>query len=75
LRTNIGNQRCLARLTAAAAVVAALLLPGCNAADGPQRKPLLPFTKNARDESIRKQAHSDSFPTAQQAGLRGAATE
>jgi hypothetical protein len=68
LRTNVRNPRRLARWTAAGAVVAALLLPGCNA-EGPQKKPLLPFTKNARDESIRKQAHSDSFPTAQQAGL------
>jgi hypothetical protein len=57
-------------LTAAGAVVVALLLPGCaTTTDGPPKKPLLPFTKNARDESIRKQAHSDSFPTAQQAGL------
>jgi hypothetical protein len=69
LRTHAGKRHCLTRLAAAGAVGAALFLAGCNAADGPQKKPLLPFSKNARDESIRKQAHSDSFPTAQQAGL------
>jgi hypothetical protein len=69
LRTNAKNNgNRLARWTAAAAVVAAMLLTGCNS-DGPQKKPLLPFTKNARDEAIREQAHSDSFPTARQAGL------
>jgi hypothetical protein len=58
----------LARWTAAGAVGAAMLLTGCSS-DGPQKKPLLPFSKNARDEAIRQQAHSDSFPTARQTGL------
>jgi hypothetical protein len=76
VRTNANNFRCrLTRLTAAGVVGAAMLLAGCNAAEGPQKKPLLPFSKNARDESIRQQAQSDSFPTARQAGLKAAAKE
>jgi hypothetical protein len=62
------NRRCLTRLMAAGMLAAALLLAGC-ASEGLPEKPSLPFGKNARDESIRKQAQSDSFPTAQQAGL------
>jgi hypothetical protein len=57
-------------LTAAGLLGATLLLAGC-ATEGPPTKPSLPFGKNARDESIRKQAQSGSFPTAQQAGLQG----
>ena len=76
MRTNTNPLRCrLTRLIAAGAVGAALLLSGCHTAEGPEKKPLLPFSKNARDESIRQQAQSDSFPTAQQAGLKAAAKE
>jgi hypothetical protein len=62
------------RLTAAGAILAAMSLAGCSAPDGPPRKPLLPFTKDPHDESIRQQAHSDSFPTAKQAGLQPSAS-
>jgi hypothetical protein len=52
---------------------AAMLLTGCSSTtDGPVKKPMFALGKNARDESIRKQAHSDSFPTAKQAGLMDA---
>jgi len=43
-------------------------LAGC-AADGSLEKSSHPFGKSAREESAGKQVESDSFPTAQQAGL------
>jgi hypothetical protein len=71
--TNAANRRCLARWTAAVMLGAAMLLTGCSSTtDGPVKKPMFALGKNARDESIRKQAHSDSFPTAKQAGLMDA---
>jgi hypothetical protein len=64
LHTNAISRCRLARLIAAAAVGAAMLLGGC-ASEGP-------FTKNARggrDEPAQNQAKADSFPTAQEAGI------
>jgi hypothetical protein len=55
-------------LIAAGAVGAVLFLAGC-AADGSLEKSSHPFGKSAREESAGKQVESDSFPTAQQAGL------
>jgi hypothetical protein len=53
-------------MTAAGMVGAVLLLSGCAATDTSE-KPSFPFGQNARDEAIRKQAQSDSLPTAQRA--------
>ena len=57
------------RLLLHVTVVAPMLLcVGC-AASGPSRGLSIPFVKNSRDESLRKQVEADSFPTAKQAGL------
>ena len=50
--------------------LAALLISwaGC-ASPGSEKGLSIPFVKNSRDETLRKQVEADSFPTAQQAGL------
>jgi hypothetical protein len=68
MHANASNRRRFSRLIAAGLFGAALSLAGC-ASEGLPAKSSLPFAKNARDESIRKQAQSDSFPKAKQAGL------
>ena len=58
-----------ARLWCAAMLGAVLLAAGCSALPGPLKKLPGPFGRNSADESLRKQAEADSFPTAKQAGL------
>jgi len=48
---------------------AVLLAAGCSLLPGPLKKLPGPFGRNSADESLRKQAEADSFPTAKQAGL------
>jgi hypothetical protein len=68
MHTNATNRSCFTRLIAAGLIGAALFSAGCASESMPGQSSL-PFGKNARDESIRKQAQSDSFPKAKQAGL------
>lgn len=68
VHTNARHRHYLPRLAAAVAVGAALLLGGCSSPDSP-KKSLFGIGTNERDESIRKKAQSDSFPSAKQAGL------
>ena len=53
----------------AAMLGAVLLAAGCSLLPGPLKKLPGPLGRNSADESLRKQAEADSFPTAKQAGL------
>jgi hypothetical protein len=65
LAARSSTRRWWTRLAAVGVLAAPLLLAGCSADDGgPSKRPLLPFGRNDRDESIRKQAESDSVPAA-----------
>jgi len=59
----------VASLLCAAMFGAVLLAAGCSLLPGPLKKLPGPFGRNSADESLRKQAEADSFPTAKQAGL------
>ena len=61
--------RIAGRALCAAMVAAALVMTGCNALPKPLSKLTGSLSRNDRDESIRKQAKADPFPSAQQAGL------
>jgi hypothetical protein len=54
-------------------VVLSLVCAGC-AASGPSKGLSLPLIKNAKDEALRKQVEADSFPSAQQVGLKSPTT-
>ena len=57
------------RLLCAAMLGTVLLATGCSLLPGPLKKLSGPLGRNSSDESLRKQAEADSFPTAKQAGL------
>ena len=57
------------RLLCAAMLGAVLLATGCSLLPEPLKKLPGPLGRNSSDESLRKQAEADSFPTAKQAGL------
>ena len=57
------------RLLCGAMLGVVLLAAGCSALPGPLKRLPGPFSRKSADESLRKQAEADSFPTAKQAGL------
>lgn len=57
------------RLLCGAMLGVVLLAAGCSLLPGPLKKLPGPFGQKSADESLRKQAEADSFPTAKQAGL------
>jgi hypothetical protein len=59
----------VARPLRAAMLGVVLLAAGCSALPGPLKRLPGPFSRKSADESLRKQAEADSFPTAKQAGL------
>jgi len=63
------NQYVGVALLYAAMLGVVLLAAGCSLLPGPLKKLPGPFGRNSADESLRKQAEADSFPTAKQAGL------
>ena len=62
--STLGRRSCWVRIAGSSAMIVALLVacPSCAALK-------LPFGKNAKEESLRKQVEADSFPSAKQAGL------
>jgi hypothetical protein len=64
--------RFLCRLTV---VVLTLLCASCSSTPGPFGTLLRPLEGNSKEQSLRKQVESDSFPTAKQAGLKAVASD